>query len=127
MLLRNPNLNQELFSESCLFKLKALEHFEIGGTPNRYIADIDYENSISKFVKAQKDHKLSMRVLKFEFCLEFGDSCILELLKCFSETLEEFVVTRNFYYQFSFISDMAFDLNEEFEKIDYDPTYVNDN
>lgn len=51
ILLRNPNLDSKIFSEDYLFKLKKLNHFAIGGTPNNYIADINYGNSISKLVK----------------------------------------------------------------------------
>ena len=106
-------------------KLKALNHLAIGGTPNNYIPDIDYENSISKLIKNQKYHPLQMKVLRFEFCLLIGDTSLSPLLKCFSASLEELIMVRNFYYGFAFISDMSFDLAEEFEKVSYDELYTN--
>ena len=81
VLLRNPNLDSSIFSEDCILNLKALNHLAIGGTPNNYIADIDYENSISKLIKNQKYRPLQMKVLRFEYCFLIGDSSIPPLLK----------------------------------------------
>ena len=124
VLLRNPNLDSSIFSEDCILKLNALNHLAIGGTPNNYIADIDYENSISKLIKNQKYRPLQMKVLRFEYCFLIGDSSIPPLLKAFGSTLQELTVIRNFYFGFAFISDMAFDLEEEFDKVSYDELAV---
>jgi hypothetical protein len=78
-------------------------------------------------IEHQADHKWKMKVLRFEFCIKVGDICLFNLLKCFHQSLEELIVTRNFYYTFAYISDNAFDLGEEFAKIHYDELYVNEN
>ena len=119
-------MDSYIFSEECILKLKALNHFAIGGTPNNYIADIDYENSISKLIKNQKYVPLEMKVLRFEFCFLIGDSSIPPLLKQFGSTLEDLTIIRNFYYTFAFISAMSFDLEEEFEKVSYDEAAINE-
>lgn len=49
ILLQNPGLDNEIFSKRQLPRLKALQHFEIGGKPNAYLNGITYDGGIAIF------------------------------------------------------------------------------
>lgn len=100
-MLRCSNLDDKLFYYVAAY-CKKLENFSFGGSPTVYNMHFSLEG-----LEAFKEAKLSLKVIRIEYCTKIGDGCVELMGAQFRENLRELHIVRNIYEKTAKISDDA--------------------